>query len=143
MFLCPLPVPFWLYLHVKKQNPLYLSILWPWHQKYFTWAVLAEHDHQFFCICSDRLIAGASLSMCRWKWEREIFPILPHQSIVAFFPLLPESPGDFAKTSGMSMSEPGSQEGKLKPCKGRASHPHSESSRKQAVKDCRVFLTFV
>jgi len=104
--------------------------------------VLTEHNHPFFCIHSDHLIAGVSLIMCRWKLEREIFPILPHQSIVAFFPPLPESPGDFAKTSGMSMSDLGSQKGMLKPRKGRGSHLRSESSRKQAVMDCRVFLTF-
>lgn len=105
--------------------------------------MVIEHDHPFGCIHSDRLIAGASLSICRWKWEREILPIRPHQSIVAFSPPLPESPGDFAKTSGTSMCDLGSQEGKLKPCKGREAHALSGSSRKQAVKDCRVFLTFV
>lgn len=73
----------------------------------------------------------------------EIFPILPHQSIAAFFPLLLQSPGDFAKTSGIIMSKLGNQERKLKRCKGRGASPYSESSRKQAVKDCRVFLTFI
>lgn len=41
------------------------------------------------------------------------------------------------------MSELGSEEGELKPCKGRGSRPYSESMRKQPVKDWRVFLSFV
>jgi len=74
-------------------------------------SVLTTNDHPFVCICSDWMIGGSSLSMCRWKWGREVFPVLPHQSIPAFFPPLPELPVDSAKTSGMSTSELGSQEG--------------------------------
>lgn len=87
MSLCPLLVSFRLCLHVQTQNLLCLSIPRAWHQKYLTWAMLTEHDHPFFCICSNRLIAGGLLSMCRCKREREIFPVLPHQSVVVCFHL--------------------------------------------------------
>lgn len=106
MFPCPLPVPFWLSLHVKKTKTHSVNSV-----------TLASEIPQLgcahwarppICIHSGCLNTGASLSICRWKWEREIFPVLPHQSIVAFFLPLPESPGDFAKTSGMSMSDLGS-----------------------------------
>lgn len=87
MSLCPLLVSFRLCLHVQNQNLPCLSIPRAWHQKYLTWAMLTEHDHPFFCICSNRLIAGGFLSMYRCKRERVIFPVLPHQSVVVCFHL--------------------------------------------------------